>query len=62
MAKRGNTLYFVYKLIGNDYQFQFRLWERSPNYVRMYLAENGFSGRWTWKSQNGKKWHYTSLA
>lgn len=62
MAKRGNTLYFVYKLIGTQREFQFRVWERSPNYVRMYLAENGFSGRWAWIARNGKKWHYTSLA
>lgn len=55
------TLYFIYKKIGGEYKFQFRMWESSANRVRMYLAENGYEGDFAWKSRNGKKWHYAKF-
>ena len=61
MPKRGNTLYFIWKKIDGEWQFIFRMWERSPAYVRMYLAEGGYSGEYQWKAKSGK-WHYAKLA
>lgn len=60
MPKRGNTLYFIWKKIGGEWQFIFRMWERSPAYVRMYLAEMGYEGEYQWKAKSGK-WHYAKL-
>jgi hypothetical protein len=54
-------LYFIFKWVDNDWKFQFRMYQKSPNYVRMYLAENGYEGSYRWKSANGKIWHGTSL-
>ena len=58
--KKSGTLYFIWKKVGSEWQFIFRMYERSPNYVRMYLAEGGYEGEYQWKSEKGK-WHYTKL-
>ena len=61
MAKSRGTLYFIWKLIGNEYKFQFRMYESSPNNVRIYLAERGYEGDFAWKSEKGKKWYYAKF-
>ena len=61
ITKKQNPLFFVFKAIGSEWIFQFRIRERSANHVRMYLAENGYEGRYRWKTEKGRIWHGTSL-
>lgn len=56
--------YYIYRKDEetNEWQYIFRMKESNPNYVRVYLAENNFEGRYKWNTgKNSRKDYYTSL-